>query len=145
MRKQRRFNAHYGGESGSIFIYDYDRKYIIDLKKGKVKKFYGKEERTVSTDIEAYKTETAQSEVEKLRTEAIGVNPEDHVGFVVDYVKSLIRRGDKKTISVADIIAWCSQHGITEEEVRKGVSILSQKGEIFMMDRNTLSSIHLFK
>mgnify|MGYP000610352091 CR=1 FL=1 len=146
MRRQKRFNAHFGTESSSIFIYDYDKKYVIDLKRGTVKKIYGREQKSISTDIHAYRAEAdVPKKVDILRAQAIGETQEDRIAFVIDYIKSLIRKGDQKTISVPELISHCSRFSIAEEEVRKAVTIMAQKGEIFMMDRNTLSSIHLFK
>jgi hypothetical protein len=146
MRRQKRFSAHFGGESNHIFIYDYDHKYHVDLASGSVKKFYGKEQKTVSTPIEGFKTFVKDTTaMDKIRTEAIGQSPEGRQAFVMDYVRSLIRKGDKKTFSVAEIAELCSKHEIGEEEIKKAISELNSKGEIFMMDRNTISSIHLFK
>jgi hypothetical protein len=144
MRKQKRFNAHYGEQSANIFIYDHGRKYVVDLKKGSVRKILGKEGSTISTEIQAYRTQPC-NEVERLRTQSIGDSPEDHVGFVLDYVKSLIRKADKKALSVPEIVQSCGIHGISEDVVRQSILKMSATGEIFMMDRNTISSIHLFK
>ncbi|MEM4268000.1 MAG: hypothetical protein QXK37_04185 [Candidatus Woesearchaeota archaeon] len=146
MPKQNKFKADFGANTNTIFIYDYGKKYIVELKSGQVKKIYGKDNKVAVADINGYKNiikDTTQ--IDNLRSATTEMTPEEKIMFVFDMVRSLFRKGERRTLEIHELISACLLHGVSEDDVKKAVRELAYRNEIFLIDNNTISSIHLFK